>query len=96
MITEELAKSNQLTVDYGALVVRGDLQTDLAVTPGSPADKAGIVENDIILEVNGERLTAENPLARAIRDLKSGDTVKLKILHRGEETEVEVVLTERE
>ena len=96
MINEDLAKSNQLTVDYGALVVRGDSQTDLAVTPGSPADKAGIVENDIILEVNGERLDEDNPLTRAIRDLRAGDTVHLKILHHGEEMEVEAVLIERE
>ena len=31
-------------------------RTDLAVVPGSPADKQGIVENDIILEIEGERL----------------------------------------
>ncbi|MFH2062941.1 MAG: trypsin-like peptidase domain-containing protein, partial [bacterium] len=33
MINEELKESNQLPVDYGALVARGDRQTDLAVTP---------------------------------------------------------------
>jgi len=95
MITEETAESNQLPVDYGALVVRGETQTDLAVTPGSPADLAGIVENDIILELNGEKLTADNPLFRAVRDLKVGDVVRLKILHQGEEKVVEATLVER-
>ena len=31
-------------IDHGALVVRGQAQTELAVMPGSPADLAGIVE----------------------------------------------------
>ncbi len=96
MITEAMAESNQLPVDYGALVVRGETQMDLAVTPGSPADKAGIVENDIILELDGERLDEDNPLFLAVRDLKVGDTVKMKVLHKGEETEVEATLTERQ
>ncbi|MBU0624729.1 trypsin-like peptidase domain-containing protein, partial [Patescibacteria group bacterium] len=94
MIDEAIAKANQLPVDYGALVARGERQIDLAVTPGSPADLAGIVENDIILEINREKLTASNPLVRVVRNLMAGDKVRLKILHRGEEREVEVVLNE--
>jgi S1-C subfamily serine protease len=96
MITPEMAKANQLPVDYGALVARGERQIDLAVTPGSPADLAGIVENDIILEIDSEKLTPTNSLVRAVRDLMSGDKVKLKILHKGEERELEVALTERQ
>jgi serine protease Do len=96
MITEQSAEQNQLPVDYGALIVRGETQLDLAVTPGSPADIAGIVENDIILELNGEKLTEDNPLFIAIRGLGVGDTAKLKVLHKGEEKEIEVTLAERE
>ncbi|KPJ86027.1 hypothetical protein AMJ57_00875 [Parcubacteria bacterium SG8_24] len=96
MIDEEMAQENQLPVDYGALVVRGERQIDLAVTPGSPADLAGIVENDIILEVGGERLTQSHPLVVAIRGYRVGDTVTLKILHKGQETEVQVTLQERQ
>lgn len=95
MISAEMAADNQLPVDYGALVVRGERQNDLAVTPSSPADLAGIVENDIILEINGEKLIPANPLMRAVRNLRAGDTVTLRVLHKGEETEVEVELVER-
>jgi len=42
MLTEDIAKQNNLSITEGALVVRGDTRTDLAVIPGSPADKAGI------------------------------------------------------
>lgn len=92
LVNEEIKKENNLSVDYGALVVRGANQSELAVIPGSPADKAGIVENDIILEFNGEKITQEQSLATFMRKAKVGDEIKLKILHDGEEREVTVTL----
>ncbi|KKW17382.1 MAG: 2-alkenal reductase [Candidatus Magasanikbacteria bacterium GW2011_GWA2_50_22] len=94
LITPELKNENQLPVDYGALVVRGERQTDLAVAPSSPADKAGLQENDIILEIDGQKINSDNPLARQIQRHKPGDKIKLKILRKGETLEVEVVLEE--
>ncbi|HOU46091.1 MAG TPA: trypsin-like peptidase domain-containing protein [Candidatus Pacearchaeota archaeon] len=91
-ITENLKKKNNLTVDYGVLVSRGETAEDLAVIPGSPADKAGIVENDIILEVDGVKLEQGKSLASIIRQKQIGDAVKLKILHKGSEKTVEVKL----
>ena len=91
-ITESLKKKNNLSVDYGVLVSRGETTEDLAVIPGSPADKAGIVENDIILEVDGIKLEAGKSLVSIIRQKQIGDTIKLKILHKGEEKMVEVKL----
>lgn len=90
-ITPVIQEKNNLSIDYGVLVVRGAGDGELAVIPGSPADKAGIVENDIILEVDGVKITAEHSLASLIRMKKVGDTVHLKILHKG--TEVTVPLT---
>lgn len=95
MLNSAIAKANQLTLEYGALVVRGDQPTDLAVLPGSPADKAGIVENDIILEINGEKLDEKNQLAKVIQKFKPGDTISLKVSHRGEEKTYAVTLTEQ-
>jgi serine protease Do len=96
IITPQLKEKQQLPVDYGALIVRGDTQTDLAVVPGSPADKAGIAENDIILEVAGKKITAEYPLAVAVRKFGVGDVVELKVLHRGEEKVLQVTLIEKQ
>lgn len=95
MITKELKDKNQLTVDYGALVGRGQDASELAVMPGSPADLAGIEENDIILEVDGKKLTEEHPLFVAIGRFGVGDKVKLKVLHKGQEKTIEVTLAER-
>lgn len=96
MINEQMKEENQLPVDYGALVVRGEQVTDLAVIPGSPADKAGIVENDIILEIEGKEVGPAYPLALAIRKFAVGDEVELKVLRKGEDVLVKVVLAERE
>lgn len=93
-ITEELKERNNLEVDYGILILRGEIQGDLAVIPGSPADKAGLEEYDIVLEINGVKLDEETSLQREIQEFSIGDEVKLKVLSDGEEEEVKVVLEE--
>lgn len=83
-VTPEIQSANKLSYDYGVLVVRGENQTDLAVVPGSPADKVGIQENDIILEVNGKQLNEQYLLSDAIDGMKPGDSIDLKIVHKGD------------
>jgi S1-C subfamily serine protease len=84
-----------LDFDYGAIILRGQRMTDLAVIPGSPADKAGLVENDIILEINGEKINENNSLADAIGKYNVGDEITLKVWHKGETKEVKLKLEER-
>jgi len=93
-LNESIAQENNLEVNYGALVVRGEQAGQLAVIPGSPADKAGLVENDIILELNGEKVTQEHSLSGLIQQYQPGEEIELKILHKGEEKMVKVVLEE--
>jgi len=95
IINDALKQKNNLSVNYGALVIRGETKEDLAVIPGSPADKAGIVENDIILEVDGIKINEENTLAKLIQKKNVGDTVTLKVLSKGVEKIVKVTLEER-
>ena len=83
-----------LPFDYGVLVTRGDTVTDLAVLPGSPADIAGIVENDIILEINGEKITKDDQLTDIIAKYKVGDQLTLKVWHKGQTKDVQVTLQE--
>ena len=93
-VTEALKQKNNLSVDQGALVVRGDTVEELAVMPGSPADKAGLAENDIILEVDGVKLTEEHTLQSVIRSKAPGARISLKVLHKGERKTVWATLTE--
>jgi serine protease Do len=93
-VTPEIAKANNLSVDYGAIVLRGTGLTAFAVVPGSPADKAGIIENDIILEVNGDKIDADHSLVSLIQQYQVGDEVELKVLSKAKEKTVKVNLEE--
>lgn len=95
MINRSLKEKNNLSFEYGALIIRGQTADELAVMPGSPADKAGLVENDIILEIDGKKLEGKYNLSRAIAEHKAGDKIKLKLYHKGEEKEIIVTLEER-
>ena len=93
-VTESLKELNNLSVDYGALLVRGDDRSELAVIPGSPADKAGLEENDIILEIDGQQINETHPLQVMLQNATVGSEVTLKVLHDGEEKTITVKLTE--
>lgn len=94
-ITKEIAARNDLPLDYGVLIVRGEDRTDLAVIPGSAADRAGLTENDIILEIDGQKLDGSQSLASLLRTYSVGDEITLKVLQDGEEKTVTVTLDEQ-
>ncbi|MGP7960498.1 S1C family serine protease [Sanguibacter sp. A247] len=64
------------------------------VTPGGPADKAGVRPGDIIVAINGRAVTQEDELLVTIRALAPGDEVTLTIREAGRERDVTVVLDE--
>lgn len=95
LVNAEIQKENNLPYNYGALILRGKNMADLPVIPGSPADKVGLVENDIILEVDGEKVDINHPLGGLIGNRNVGDEVTLKVWHRGETKDIRVKLEER-
>ncbi len=95
IVTKEMQEANNLPYDYGALVLRGERVTDFAVVPGSPADKAGVTENDIILELNGTKIDENNQLGDLLLKYDVGETVSLKIWSKGQEKTIQVKLEER-
>ncbi len=82
LVTEEIQKKFNLPFDYGAYVYSEDDKKP-AVLPNSPAEKAGIKKGDIILEVNGVKITPQNTLAQQITSRKVGDIINLKIWRNG-------------
>lgn len=94
LLNEDIKEENNLTVDYGAWVIGGS-RGEAAVFPNSPAQKSGILENDIILEFNGEKITVNNSLAKIILKYNPKDNISLKVLRNSEELDVDVILEER-
>ena len=65
------------------------------VQPGSPADKAGILIDDVVLAVDGEPIDGQAGLVAAIRDAEPGQTVKIEIFRGGERLVFEATLIAR-
>lgn len=95
LVNADLQKQNKLPYDYGALVVRGENPTDLAVIPGSPADKAELQENDIILSIDGQKIDENMSLTSIVGNHSPGDVVTLHIYQKGKEKDVKVTLEEQ-
>ncbi|HVO40738.1 MAG TPA: PDZ domain-containing protein [Spirochaetia bacterium] len=64
----------------------------VSVQPGSPAEKAGIVRGDIILNVNGTAVNTLRDVRQTIAKQSPGDTVTLKVRHGDNEKTESVVL----
>lgn len=94
-INEKFKEVYKLSIDHGVLVIRGHVPGDSAVIKESPASKAGIKENDIILEVDGEKLGPKKDLMDIVQSHKVGDKLKLKVLRDKDEFETELELAER-
>lgn len=94
LINQTIKEENKLAVDYGALIVPGTGNSSPAVVPNSAAEKAGIKQGDIILEVNGQRVDKNQSLAGILKNYNPGDVVKMKILSEDQEKEIAVTLGE--
>ncbi len=95
ILNDTLQKSENLPFNYGALILRGDKMTDFAVIPGSPADKAGLMENDIILEADGTKIDQNHQVADVVASHRVGDEITFKVWHKGDTKEVKMKLEER-
>ena len=95
ILNKTVAQENSLPLDYGALLIRGEKVTDFAVISGSPADKAGLMENDIILSIDGEKIDEKHQLASILSEKNVNDEVTLEVWHKGETKKVKVKLEER-
>ena len=78
------AQRAALVSDPGVLV--------LGVQAGSPAEKAGMVRGDVILEARGAAVNTLRDLARTVESLKPGDSLAVKIRHGDAQKSLSLVL----
>ena len=95
LVNEEIREQEELSVNYGILLVDGGAGNP-PITPGSPASETELALGDVILEFDGEKITADNSLIKILMDYEPGDEVTMKVLKNGEEIEVTLTLAERE
>ena len=95
IVNKDVKDKLKLPVETGAFVIKENAPGDEAVVSGSPADRAGVKEKDIILEFNGVKLTQQNNLQDVLENCKIGQDIALKVLRNGEEKELTLTLEER-
>ncbi len=94
LVDQKVKDKYKLSVEYGALALRGE-NGEPAIAKDSSAQKAGIKEKDIILEINGEKIVTGNSMAKIIQKYNPADKITIKILRSEKEIELEAVLGER-
>ncbi len=85
-VTDQTARSEGLSKPTGAYIQ--------SVQRGSPAEKAGLRQGDIVLAVNGSEVVSVNDLQTKIAQHHPGDVVRLDVWRDGEKWQVDVELGE--
>jgi len=87
-VTSEKAKSLKLSSERGALIGK--------VLPDSPASKAGLKENDVVTEINGQRVEGTAQFRRLIREIPGGRNVQLSVWRDGKQQNITATLGKSE
>jgi serine protease Do len=95
-IDKQLAKDESLPVDQGAWISpKPDSTGKPAITPGSPAEAAGIKAGDIVVAIGNTQIDTEHPLNAVLAQNAPGDTIELKVLRDGKTVTISVTLGTR-
>ncbi|HLD08738.1 MAG TPA: Do family serine endopeptidase [Methylophilaceae bacterium] len=86
-ITPELAESFKLKHDHGALIA--------GILSGSPAERAGLKPGDILLEIDGRKVSDSSSMLNLISVLKPDKKAALKIARDEKEINITVLIGKR-
>jgi S1-C subfamily serine protease len=90
MITADIAKQHNLSLKKGAYVVSSTGSSP--IVSGSPAEKAGLKDKDIITKVNNIEVGPAGDVASLVSEYAPGDTIQLTIVRDGREQTLNVTL----
>jgi len=82
-VTPEIGESLGISAKDGALV------ND--VVDGGPASKAGVMAGDVIMSVNGKKVTSASDLTRQVALAKAGDRLRIEVLRSGRHMTLQIV-----
>ncbi|AME23098.1 MULTISPECIES: S1C family serine protease [Burkholderiaceae] len=86
-VTPEIAESFGLDQKSGAIVA--------GVLQGGPADKAGIKPGDILISINDDAITDTTRLLNVVAQIKPGTSVKVHLMRKSKELDLNVVIGKR-
>jgi serine protease Do len=86
-LDENLAPSLGLPKDSGEIV--------RSVVPGGPASKAGLVQGDVIVKVNGQPVTPDQTVSYLVANTPVGSRIPLEIIRNGKRATVTVTVGQR-
>ena len=87
-VTSEKAKDLKVSADHGVFVGK--------VLPDSPASKAGLKDNDVVTEINGQRVEGTAQFRRMIREIPAGRAVQLSVWRDGKQQTITATLGKAE
>jgi C-terminal processing protease CtpA/Prc len=87
-VTSGKAKELKLPAERGVLLGR--------ILPDSPAAKAGLKDNDVITEINGQRVEGEAQFRRMIHEIPAGRSAQFTVWRDGRAQAINVTLGKSE
>jgi serine protease Do len=87
-VTADKAKDLKLSSERGVLIGK--------IISESPAEKAGLKENDVVTEINGQRVEGALQFRRMIHEIPAGRTVQLTVWRDGHSQNLSVALGKSE
>ena len=62
----------------------------VSVTPGGPAERGGLQQGDVVLTLNGQKVTDSNDLTRRVGQARPGDNLRLEVVRDGRRQTINV------
>ena len=87
-VTAEKAKELKLSAERGVVLGK--------IVPDSPAAKAGLKENDVVMEINGQRVEGAAQFRRMIHEIPAGRSIQLTVWRDGRTQTISATLGKSE